>query len=141
MIFDFRFTILDLCDAIFNFFYRHLLYKRTTAYRKLFPDGKFLDPETPYPSEVKLILKAIKRPDYQLSECDMGIVLSQLIQSDINYADAQEICAIINRDYANEWHYMTRRNIIEMQLDDFKKKQKEKQEKEQEEAQEDVPVK
>jgi hypothetical protein len=114
--------------ALFDFFYRRtflcrILYKHTIAYRKLFPGGKFIDSETPYTDEIALIRKAIKFPSsFQLSECDMGIVLSQLIQSDINYSDAHEICAIINRDYENELHYMYRRNIIELQLEEFEKK-------------------
>jgi hypothetical protein len=112
--------------ALFDFFYRHtflcrILYKRTIAYRKLFPGGKFIDSETPYTDEIALIRKAIKFPSYQLEECDMGIVLSQLIQSDINYSDANKICAIMNRDYENEMHYMYRRNIIKWQLEEFDK--------------------
>jgi hypothetical protein len=107
-----------------NTFLRHVLYKRTIAYRKLFPNNQFLDPETPYQDEIHLIRKAIKSPRYQLEEVDMGIVLSQLIQSDINYTDAHEICAIINRRYENELHYIERRNIITLQLEDFKEKLK-----------------
>jgi hypothetical protein len=89
------------------------------AYRKLFPNGQFLDPETPYQDEIQLILKAIRYSSFQLSEMDMGIVLSQLIQSDINDSDAHEICAIINRSYKNKAHYNRRRMIIKMQLEDL----------------------
>jgi uncharacterized protein YeeX (DUF496 family) len=57
----------------------------------------------------------------------MGIVLSQLIHSDVSYTDAQEICAQINDKYANEWHYITRKNVLELQLDDFERKLKQEQ--------------
>jgi hypothetical protein len=62
-------------------------------------------------------------PSYQLEEINMGIVLSQLIQSDISYADAHEICATVNRRYRNETHYINRRTVIEMQLEDYAMKQ------------------
>jgi hypothetical protein len=103
-------------NRIFNFFYSRLFYKRTVAYRKLFPDGQFLDPETPYTDEVKLILKAIKNPMFDLDEVDMGIVLSQLIQSNISSADAWKICATVNSAYADKRHYLIRRNIVSQEL-------------------------
>jgi hypothetical protein len=115
--------------SLFYFLYRHtflcrLLYRYTIAYQKLFPNKKFLDPETPYKDEIRLIWKAIKFPSYQLEEVNMGIVLSQLIQSDISYTEAHEICAIINSRYKNELHYINRRTIIEKQLEDFERKQR-----------------
>jgi hypothetical protein len=109
-------------SRIFDFLYRRILYRYTIAYKKLFPSGRFIDDETPYTDEVKLILKAIKEPDFDLEEMDMGIVLSQLIQSDIDYNDAWKICAIVNRRYNDAMHYMTRRNIVEQQLDEWKRK-------------------
>jgi hypothetical protein len=108
-------------NRIFNYLYRHtflsrILYRRTIAYRKLFPDGQFLDPRTPYRDEIKLIRKAIKNPMFDLDEADMGIVLSQLIQSDTSSDEAWEICATVNSAYADKWHYAIRRNIVEQEL-------------------------
>jgi hypothetical protein len=98
-----------------------VLYKRTIAYKKLFPNGCFLDPETPYKEEVELILKAIKHPSYNLEEADMGIVLSQLIQSEIGYTEAYEICKILNDRYGNELHYIERRNVVGAELEEAEK--------------------
>jgi hypothetical protein len=114
-------------QKIFDFLYRRtflcpLLYRHTIAYRKLFPNGDFLDPETPYKDEIRLIWKAIKSPSYQLEEINMGIVLSQLIQSDVSFDDAYEICAIINQKYKNELYFMFRWNVVQLQLEDFKVK-------------------
>jgi hypothetical protein len=98
-----------------------MLYRHTTAYKTLFPKGRFLDPETPYKDEIELIRKAIKNPAYQLEEPDMGIVLSQLIQSNTSHADARKTCATLNSRYRDESHYMIRRSIIAMQLDYFER--------------------
>jgi hypothetical protein len=112
---------------IFNYFYRHtflchILYKHAIACRTLFPNEQFIDLDTPYQDEIQLIWRAIRYPSYQLEEVNMGIVLSQLIQSDVSYADAQEICAQINDKYADEGYYITRRNIIELQLEELRAK-------------------
>jgi hypothetical protein len=114
--------------GLFLFFYRHsflccVLFRYTAAYRVLFPNGVFLDNESPYLEEIRLIRRAIRFPDFQLSEADMGIVLSQLIQSpDVGFSEAQEVCAFLNQKYSNELHYMYRRTVIELQLDEFEKK-------------------
>jgi hypothetical protein len=112
---------------ILDFLYSHtflscVLYRYTIAYRRLFPDGQFLDPDTPYKDEVELIRKAIKRPSFQLQEMDMGIVLSQLIQSDVNYSEAQKICAIINRKYKDKPYFQFRWHVVSLELSELNRK-------------------
>jgi hypothetical protein len=81
-----------------------ILYRYTIAYKTLFPNNAYIDPETLYKDEIKLILFAIREPSFNLSDSDMGIVLSLLINRNIPIPKAWEICGIINSEY-KDWEY------------------------------------
>jgi hypothetical protein len=111
-------------NRLLDFLYRRtflccVLYRWTVAYRRLFPNGRFLDPESPYVEEIVLIRRAIRCPSYRLEEMNMGIVLSQLIQSEIGFDEGYVICAMLNDSYADRIHYMNRWDIVRCQLEHF----------------------